>query len=320
MIRKLSCHQISTPVNGHNIFAGAFVDRSGYRREDPEWLREAILSAATLFVPVWSDKCLATGEPLHAVLLGREDVKDFLHPEQDCIFLGMYRERPAFAVRIDVEQEAPFAELGEFHDLRYLGSSLPADEANLVAQARALVLWHRTQKFCGRCGALSRAESGGNTRLCMGEDCGTVIFPRVDPAIIVLVSDRHRCLLGRQRDWPEGRYSTIAGFVEPGESLEDAVQREVLEETNIEVHDIHYHSSQPWPFPSSLMLGFTASALTDTIKLNDGELEDAHWFTRKELESGFPKLPHRLSIARRLVDDWLHAHDRESPSRTFGTR
>jgi NAD+ diphosphatase len=302
-------------MDGHNIFAGAFVDRSGYRREDPEWLHAAINSDESRFVPVWGDKCLAQGEPLRAVLPGRREVGDLLQ-EQECIFLGMYRDQPAFAVHIDGKLDPPFADRGQFHDLRYLGSSLPADEANLVAHARALVLWHGSQKYCGRCGAPSRAESGGNTRLCIGEDCGIRIFPRVDPAIIVLVSDRHRCLLGRQAGWPEGRFSTIAGFVEPGESLEDAVQREVLEETNIDVHDIRYHSSQPWPFPSSLMLGFTASALTDTIKLNDAELEDARWFTRKELQSGFPKLPYRLSIARRLVDDWINEHRREA----HGTR
>ena len=308
---------LESPVsmNGHNIFAGAFVDRSGHRRGDADWLRSALDSADSVFVPVWGDKCLATGEPLSAVLLSRPDVSGFLSSDNG-IFLGLYRERPAFAVPIEPSGEAPFADLGQFHDLRYLGSSLAADEANLVAHARALVLWHRSQQYCGRCGSLSRAESGGNTRLCMGPDCGIRIFPRVDPAIIVLVSERDRCLLGRQPGWPEGRYSTIAGFVEPGESLEDAVQREVLEETDVRVHDIRYHSSQPWPFPSSLMLGFTAGALSDRIRLNDGELEDARWFTRKELESGFPKLPYRLSIARRLIDDWLARHDHELPART----
>jgi NAD+ diphosphatase len=132
----------------------------------------------------------------------------------------------------------------------------------------------------------------------------------VDPAIIVLVTDGDRCLLGRQAGWPEGRYSTIAGFVEPGESLEDAVRREVFEETNIRVAGVRYESSQPWPFPSSLMLGFVAEAEVNNrheIRLNDGELEDARWFTRKELRSGFPKLPFRISIARRLVDGWLDA-------------
>jgi NAD+ diphosphatase len=168
-----------------------------------------------------------------------------------------------------------------------------------------LVIWHDLQKFCGLCGSPSRAESGGNTRICVNSACAKTIFPRVDPAIIVLISTGPQCLLGRQAAWPESRYSTLAGFVEPGESLEDAVRREVREESNIEVHDIQYHSSQPWPFPSSLMLGFTAAATSTDIVLNDGELEDARWFSRKELQSGFPKLPYRLSIARRLVDDWL---------------
>ena len=139
----------------------------------------------------------------------------------------------------------------------------------------------------------------------MNTDCATEIFPRTDPAVIVLVHDGERCLLGRQASWPEHRYSTVAGFVEPGESLEDAVRREVYEETNIRVGAVSYHSSQPWPFPSALMLGFIAEATTSTIVLNDGELEDAQWFTREQLNSDFPKLPFRISIARRLVDHWL---------------
>jgi NAD+ diphosphatase len=198
--------------------------------------------------------------------------------------------------------------LGEFQDLRYLGTVLPADEANLAAHARGLVLWHASQLFCGSCGSSARPDAGGNSRRCLNAECDREIFPRVDPAIIVLVSDGDRCLLGRQTGWPEGRYSTIAGFVEPGESLEDAVRREVYEETNIHVAAVRYHSSQPWPFPSALMLGFVAEADTNRqqdIRLNDGELEDAAWFTRKELRSGFPKLPFRISIARRLVELWL---------------
>ena len=292
-------------MSSHNIFAGAFVDRSGHRRKDPGWLEQAANSAQARFVPVWGDKCLASGEPLRAVLMERSEVSEFLE-SQETIFLGMYQEQPAFAVRIEGGTNAPFPEAGEFHDLRYLGSVLPVDEANLVAHARALVLWHRLQKHCSVCGSLSRVESGGNTMMCSNEECGAQMFPRVDPAIIVLVSNGEHCLLGRQPTWPEGRYSTIAGFVEPGESLEDAVRREVAEETNIEVGKVSYHSSQPWPFPSSLMLGFTAEAQSSEILLNDAELEDAQWFTRKELRSGFPKLPYRLSIARRLVDNWLH--------------
>ena len=291
-------------MSAQNVFGGAFVDRWGHRREDSEWLSEAINSDNSCFIAVWGDKCLASGEPFRAILLDRHAVGSHLL-EQEVIFLGKFRDRPAFAFAIDGATEAPFQDVGEFHDLRYLGNVLPADEANLVAHARALVLWHRMQKYCGHCGSPSRAESGGNSRTCVGSECRAVLFPRVDPAIIVLVSRGDRCLLGRQPSWPEGRYSTIAGFVEPGESLEDAIRREVAEEANILVENVQYHSSQPWPFPSSLMLGFTATALSEDILLNDGELEDAQWFSRKQLRSGFPKLPYRLSIARRLVDDWL---------------
>lgn len=291
-------------MTSHNIFAGAFVDRNGHRREDPEWLAEMLQSDDARFVPVWGDKCLASGDPLRAVLLRREQTEP--HSHQDAtIFLGMYRDKPAFALRIDGAGEPPFADAGDYHDLRYLGSMLSADDANLVAHARALVIWHGMQKYCGSCGSSSRAEAGGNSRVCLSDDCGTRTFPRVDPAIIVIVENGNQCLLGRQQNWPEGRYSTIAGFVEPGESLEDAVRREVFEETNIRVSGVQYHSSQPWPFPSSLMLGFKAYASSSDIRLNDGELEDAQWFTRKELRSGFPKLPYRVSIARRLVDHWL---------------
>lgn len=293
-------------MDGENIFAGAYVDRSGHLRKDSQWLADAIKNPESLFVPIWRDKCLAKGEPFRTVMLQLDDVKDYLDA-LDIIFLGLFRDKPAFAINVGKDEEAPFADVGEFHDLRYLGSVLPADEANLVAHARALVVWHRYQKYCGHCGSETRAESGGNTRLCIAENCGRQLFPRVDPAVIVLVSDRDRCLLGRQTGWPDDRYSTIAGFAEPGESLEDAVQREVFEETNIDTRDIRYHSSQPWPFPSALMLGFTATATSFDIKLNDEELEDAQWFTRKQMLSGFPKLPYQLSIARRLVDDWLNS-------------
>jgi len=286
-----------------NIFAGAFVDRSGHRRKDPGWINDVLRSPDARFAPVWRNKCLVEGDPPRAALLPHASVDPLLAPDES-VFLGMFGDRPAFAFDVDSD-DPPFGKDGEFHDLRYLGTVLPVEEANLVAHAIALINWHRLQKFCGLCGASTVAESGGNTRRCTNETCGESLFPRVDPAIIVLVARGERCLLGRQTSWPEGRYSTIAGFVEPGESLEDAVRREVLEETNVVVGEVHYHSSQPWPFPSSLMLGFTAEAISDDIRLNDGELEDAGWFTRKELRSGFPKLPFRLSIARRLVDDWI---------------
>ncbi len=288
------------------MFAGAFVDRSGERRKDPEWLARAAKSDKCRFVPVWGDRCLVGGDPPQAILLERGQVESFIDDEH-LIFLGLFHDSPAFAFSIGREQPPPFPELGEFQDLRFLGTVLAADEANLAAHARALVLWHASQRFCGVCGTAARPEAGGNTRICMNTDCHRVIFPRVDPAIIVLVSDGERCLLGRQASWPEDRYSTIAGFAEPGESLEDAVRREVYEETNVHVGEVRYHSSQPWPFPSSLMIGFVADAVSSEIRLNDAELEDAQWFTREQLRSGSPKLPFRISIARRLVDHWIYS-------------
>ena len=295
-------------MEDHNVFAGAFVDRSGERRRDPDWLAGALARDDTYFVPILGDQCLVGGDPLTAVLLQRDQIHALLDV-QEPIFLGLFRNRPAFALAVASGEKPPFPELGVFQDLRYLGSVLPPDEANLVAHARALVLWHAAHEFCGVCGSSARPESGGNTRVCVNPTCGRVLFPRVDPAIIVLVTDGDRCLLGRQGSWPAGRYSTIAGFVEPGESLEDAVRREVYEETNVRVGSVRYHSSQPWPFPSSLMLGFMADAASTDIIRNDGELEDARWFTRKELRSGYPKLPFRISISRRLIDDWVDAGD-----------
>ena len=295
------------PMKNHNVFAGAFVDRSGELRKDTDWLERALADSATRFVPVWGDRCLIDGDPPRATLLKRDQLAHCIN-DQNLIFLGLFRDEPAFAVAIDSGDEPPCQGPGEYHDLRFIGTALPADEANLAAHARALVLWHQSQRYCGSCGAPAHPQSGGNSRLCVNAACGREIFPRVDPAVIVLVTCGDRCLLGRAASWPEDRYSTIAGFVEPGESLSDAVRREVYEETNVRIDRVRYHSSQPWPFPSSLMLGFMAEADDPgTIRLNDGELEDAQWFTREQLDAGSPKLPFDISIARRLIDDWRNA-------------
>jgi NAD+ diphosphatase len=201
----------------------------------------------------------------------------------------------------------PSPTAASFEDLRLIAAQLPAEEAGLLAYARAMVSWRRQHRFCGCCGAQTTPAKGGHVLICSNPACGKEQFPRIDPAIIVLVSDGDRALLGRQAAWPPGRYSTIAGFVEPGESLEDAVAREVLEETGIAVDDIEYHSSQPWPFPASLMLGFTAHALSREILRLDQELEDARWFSRADLASGSVLLPPRQSISYRLIEHWYDA-------------
>lgn len=287
----------------HNVFAGAFIDRLGHKRQDRGWLNNLIKSPDARFTPVWNHKCLVDGDPPSITLFKRSVVKSVMS-NNESIFLGMYGKYPIFTFPLTTDK-TNLSEQGSFHELRYLGGLLPAEEANLVAHAIALIKWHQSQKFCSLCGSVTQPDSGGNTQYCTSSKCGKIIFPSVDPAIIVLVSHRNKALLGRQASWPQHQYSTVAGFVEPGESLEDAVKREVFEETNIKVGKVRYHSSQPWPFPASLMLGFTAEALSNEIILKDGELEDARWFSREECRSPFPKLPFRISIARQLINSWL---------------
>ncbi len=186
---------------------------------------------------------------------------------------------------------------------------MEAREAGLAAYARAMVHWHQTHRYCGACGASTDVEQAGYLRRCRAEGCGRQHFPRTDPAIIVRVTHGERVLLGRQATWPKRWFSVLAGFVEPGESLEDCVRREVLEETGVAVHDIVYNSSQPWPFPSSLMLGFSAVAAGDELKIQDDELEEARWFERNEILAGVADGELRLSpitsISRHLIDEWL---------------
>jgi NAD+ diphosphatase len=276
------------------------------RRRDPAWLSDRLADPATRVVPVVGLKNLVTtGDPPRAVFLPPTS----LAPSAEPIFLGELGGDVYFAVELD-EAVGAALEVGcGFAELRPLGALLDRDEAAMLAYARAMVYWHHRHRFCGVCGAPTRSEDAGHLRRCTNATCAAVHFPRTDPAIIVLVTRGEQCLLGRQASWPAGQYSTLAGFVEPGESLEDAVAREVKEETGVEVSEIEYHSSQPWPFPSSLMLGFTARAASERVQVDGRELEDARWFTREELSSGIAegrlRLPSPASIAFALVDGWL---------------
>jgi NAD+ diphosphatase len=286
-----------------NVFAGPYVDRASGLRRDAAWLDQALRAPDSRFVPVWRTQNLIRREPIPAaVLLPRAAVPAFEPTE--AILLGRYQGAAAFAVELTVHAPA-FAELAaEFTDLRLAGGLLPAEEAGLLAYARAMVWWRHRHRHCGACGAPTVATEAGHVMTCTRAGCATVFFPRIDPAIIVLVTDGERALLGRQASWPAGRYSTIAGFVEPGESFEDAVIREVREETSVEVIDLEYHSSQPWPFPSSLMVGFLARAGATAVACPDGELDDARWFTPAEIATGTPVLPPPQSISFRLIADW----------------
>jgi NAD+ diphosphatase len=291
-----------------NIFAGPYLDRSGHLRQDPEWFAAALADERSRAIPVWNSRNLiAEGDAPRAVFLELSRIPLEQRNSTDLILLGRLGDTNFFTYEVE-SIEPPFLEHGSrFEDLRMAASLLPIDEAGLLGYARALVSWRRRHRFCGLCGAKTVPAKSGHVLVCSDPACRHEQFPRIDPAIIVLVSDGERALLGRQASWPVGRYSTIAGFVEPGESLEDAVAREVLEETGVAVDRIEYHSSQPWPFPASLMLGFTAHALTTEVHLQDQELEDARWFTRADLTANGALLPPRQSISFRLIEHWFDA-------------
>jgi len=295
-----------------NFYAGGVLDRVSLQRKDQSWIDAQRAAAETRIVPVWRTQnfVIDAADAPRAVLLSSADLPD----DADLMLLGQRDGVAYFAVDLS-ELEDPaahpaFAGRGSFADLRTVGPLVARDEGSLLAYARGLTWWHQRHRFCGVCGHPTVSAEAGHVRRCTNPDCATSHFPRTDPAVIMLVHDGDRCLLGRQERFPPGMYSTLAGFVEPGESLEEAVAREVLEETGVLVSDVHYHSSQPWPFPSSLMLGFHATAASREISTDQDELEDAAWFTRDELltwdGTGPRRLPRTDSISRRLIEDWLH--------------
>jgi NAD+ diphosphatase len=286
-----------------NALAGIPLDRVGHRRGEPDWLREIADAESTIYLLVQGGRNLVhAGHPPRPAFLPAPEARALGNESDDAILLGRHEGIYYFALPV-AERETP-PSMHEFRGLRGLAGALEGPDAALLAYARAMVLWHSSHPYCARCGAPSRSIEAGHARLCTRASCGTRHFPRVDPAIIVLVTLGDRCLLGRQPDWPAGRYSTIAGFVEPGESLEEAVIREVREETGIETINPRYHSSQPWPFPSSLMLGYVAQAVSEDISLVDGELEKARWVTRADIAAGRVLTPTPFSIAYALVKHW----------------
>ncbi len=294
-----------------NPFAAGRIDRVSHRRLDDEWLSRARESEDSRITLVWRSQSLVflDDPPAIGLLPVPTPDSELLPPRDSWVLLGVDQDRPLFAVDVS-HVEDPVHELGlkesaEFQDLRQLAGLLEPAEGSLAAYARAMMTWHDKHRFCGSCGSATDNTQGGHLRRCSNEDCGASIFPRTDPAVIMLVVDGDRCLLGRQERWPEGMFSTLAGFVEPGESLEDAVRREVEEESGLLVDNCRYSSSQPWPFPSSLMLGFYADYTSGEISVDGQEIEEAHWFTRQQLLERQIRLPGKLSIARRLVDDWL---------------
>ncbi len=276
------------------------VDRDGVLREDDEALELAWQKARVLVVD--DGQALVDGTEL--VLVDPAEA-----PAGERFYLGTEDGQPYFAV----DGALPRRLGPQPQGLRDVGALLGDRDAGLLTHAVGLANWHRSHPRCARCGAPTRAAKGGSVRVCEAD--GSTHFPRTDPAVIVLITDgADRAVLGRQAVWPPRRYSTLAGFVEPGESAEQAVVREVGEEAGIAVREVVYRGSQPWPFPASLMLGYRAVCAPDAEPVpRDGELEDARWFTREELRTaggweggaGPVLLPPPVSIAYRLIMDWV---------------
>jgi NAD+ diphosphatase len=277
-------------------FQHAGLDRAEHLREDAAALRL-----------LWSRARVVLLDEGIAHFHGDEDAPEFVLGAgldwcEDASFLGLDGDTPWFAAAIRDDIDRPGLTL----DLRAAAARWPALPASIFAQARALLHWQARNRFCGSCGERLQLIRGGFAAHC--PRCEIEHYPRTDPAIIVAVSDGERLLLGRQAGWPDKRYSVLAGFLEPGESLEQAVAREVMEEAGVRVDQVRYLASQPWPFPSSLMLGFCAAAAPQPIRIG-AELEDARWFSaaeiRDQVAAGGLMVSPRLSISRWLIDDWL---------------
>ncbi|MBK1968692.1 MULTISPECIES: NAD(+) diphosphatase [Brevundimonas] len=302
-------------MSHRNVFSGNPLDRSGDLRNDAAWLAEQETNPEALAMILWEGRPLIEthegAERLVWLSLGH--ARD-LARDRD-VFLGLWKGAPVFAAEFEGSIDptsGPAGGLGRFVEMREAAVVLPEADAGIAATAKSLFDWRRRHGFCAACGKATDQASGGWKRVCPA--CGTEHFPRVDPVVIMLpvykCGAEPRCLLGRQAAWPAGRMSALAGFMEPGEAIEEACAREVMEEAGLTVCDVRYHSSQPWPFPAQLMIGLIAEVTTDEAAPDQTELEAVAWLTRSEaravLDETHPTIhaPPPYAIARRLLESW----------------
>jgi NAD+ diphosphatase len=298
-------------------FTGSSLDRASYRRTDQEWIAAQLRHPRTLIHPMWRLQPFAIGKedgPLEPALFAPGLCEALAGPDAPCILLGLDRDRAVFALDIsaadDPETIGPLAGLGRFHELRTSAARFPDSDLAMLGRAKALIDWHQRHGFCPRCGSPTRLMDAGYRRLC--PNCGAEHFPRTDPVVIMLATRGDCCLVGRGRQFPGVMYSALAGFVEPGETIEEAVRREILEETGIRTGRVRYFTNQPWPFPSSLMIGCFAEALDGDIRIDEAELADARWLDRatarallKGEEVEGIRIPPRIAIAHHLIKAWV---------------
>ena len=300
------------------------LNRSSELRKDENFLKSILKSDEVNFIPMRDDENYFVSEKnvIKPLILKRQELEFFTKDINlsNTIFLGKINEKFYFSINIKSKIHKSTLDIyqGDIitDQLRNVIGGLTELDSSYLALAKGMTFWHEKNKFCGVCGSKTKIVEAGFVLKCINKDCNQSHFPRTDPAIITLVSNKDKVLLARSSRFPQKMYSTLAGFVEPGESLELALKREVFEEVGVNVDKIEYFQSQPWPFPASLMLGFFAETEDINLNIDKDEIEDANWFdirqlkdlTHPDIKDGF-KLPRFDSIARRLVNDWIKRHE-----------
>ncbi len=297
-----------------NIFAGNPLDRVSEHRADPEWIAGQLTAPDALGLALWNGKPLvetAKGGGTQIAYIPAGMAKELAGGPEKLLFLGLWQGVAVFAVDLDGRADpadGPLEGLGRFEDLRVIAMTMPGTEAAIVATAKSMFEWRRKHRFCSACGQPSEVAEAGWKRVC--PSCETQHFPRTDPVVIMLAVKGERCLVGRQAAWPKLMYSALAGFLEPGESIEEACARELWEEARLKTRSVRYHSTQPWPYPSSLMIGLIAEVENDDAVADQIELDEVRWMTRDETramlrgEVADAKAPGALAIAHQLIKAW----------------
>jgi NAD+ diphosphatase len=299
-------------------FTGNPLNRASEKRTDADWIAAKRRDPGTLILPMWRLMPFLLGDeknagPAELGLFRPGLCESLAAPDAACVFLGLEGDRALFAIDIsqagDPAASGPLAGLGHFRDARMSAQLLPLKDAAIMGQAKAMIDWHQRHGFCARCGHATAAADGGYRRVC--PNCNAEHFPRTDPVVIMLATYGEECLVGRGKHFPAGMYSALAGFVEPGETIEEAVRRELKEESGIETGAVTYHTTQPWPFPSSLMIGCFAQALTKDLVVDQNELAEARWLDRATVRAvlGGERveglwLPPPIAIAHHLIKAW----------------